>query len=483
MVQMKSSTATHDSAQNGGDAPTAKPGARSAHDQRERLLDGIAQAVARRGYTDATIAHAVAFAGVSRTTFYEHFDDKEACFLAAYRELARQMGDELRETLVRTPWVSKTPAALSHLLDSAGEESFAPWRLLLSQARGGGVRVREERERFVAKLEDLLEQTLDDRPADAFTLDVPAKALLGGVRSVISIRRYQGAMREHTELIEDLHTWTSSYSVPSGHPRHDRAAWTQLMGSVRVPTRHTPQGGGPRRSLPRGSGRLPRDVVAREHYDRIVSATARVIRAKGYAALTTADITTAANISRSVFYAQFLNKQEAFLAVQTASTQRSMAATARAFFDAPAWPQRVWDGLGALLQSMASAPDFTYAAITEPNAAGSAALQRLVDTLSAFKIFLQEGYSQRARARQLPPICSDAITGAIFEIIYHYTYGDRIAQLPQLLPQLAYIALAPFVGPEQAGELVEAQTQATARVDPASAVRRSTGHPGHIAGQ
>ena len=52
--------------------------------QRGRMLDAMAQVVAEKGYGAATVADVIERAGVSRKTFYEHFRDKEACFLAAF---------------------------------------------------------------------------------------------------------------------------------------------------------------------------------------------------------------------------------------------------------------------------------------------------------------------------------------------------------------------------------------------------------------
>jgi AcrR family transcriptional regulator len=52
--------------------------------QRGRLLFAIAQVVAERGYAAATVADIVDRASVSRSTFYEQFLDKEACFIAAF---------------------------------------------------------------------------------------------------------------------------------------------------------------------------------------------------------------------------------------------------------------------------------------------------------------------------------------------------------------------------------------------------------------
>jgi len=54
--------------------------------QRERMLDAITRAVADKGYARVTVADIVGMAGVSRRTFYEQFEDKEDCLLAAAAE-------------------------------------------------------------------------------------------------------------------------------------------------------------------------------------------------------------------------------------------------------------------------------------------------------------------------------------------------------------------------------------------------------------
>jgi len=52
--------------------------------QRQRLLLAMLNAVYERGYRQTTVSDVVAKASVSRSSFYEHFTDKEACFVAAY---------------------------------------------------------------------------------------------------------------------------------------------------------------------------------------------------------------------------------------------------------------------------------------------------------------------------------------------------------------------------------------------------------------
>jgi AcrR family transcriptional regulator len=73
----------------------------SARPQRAKLLDAMIRVVAEKGYEAATVADAVRLARVSRGTFYELFESKEACLAAAYRlgldVLAARVSDAVRD--------------------------------------------------------------------------------------------------------------------------------------------------------------------------------------------------------------------------------------------------------------------------------------------------------------------------------------------------------------------------------------------------
>lgn len=62
----------------------AAPRAVVAESQRERLLVAMADATAAKGYANVAVADVIERAGVSRRSFYEHFANKEECFLGAY---------------------------------------------------------------------------------------------------------------------------------------------------------------------------------------------------------------------------------------------------------------------------------------------------------------------------------------------------------------------------------------------------------------
>lgn len=82
--------------------------------QRHRALVAIVDAVAGKGFGATTIADIVSGAGLSRATFYEHFRDKEECFLAAY-DLGAQT---LYSAVVSAAQVSNPLAQLERAMEA-----------------------------------------------------------------------------------------------------------------------------------------------------------------------------------------------------------------------------------------------------------------------------------------------------------------------------------------------------------------------------
>ncbi len=106
--------------------------------QRAKLLDGMVRAVAEKGYAAATVADAVSLARVSRGTFYELFESKEACLAAAYR-LGCEVLEERVSDAVRGAgdWRDELRLGIrAYLRALDGEPVFARVYLLESSAVG-----------------------------------------------------------------------------------------------------------------------------------------------------------------------------------------------------------------------------------------------------------------------------------------------------------------------------------------------------------
>lgn len=422
-------------------------------DPRQRLIEAMIVVVARYGYGQASVARVIAQAGVSRATFYAQFEDKEACFLAAYREVAQRILREMQLVEEELRVAGSPREILARLLQHADRDPAAA-RVVLFESLAGGPAVRAEHEQLVKGVEQLVDVYLSE-VATSPVLEIPARSVLGGIGSVIAIRVLRGEAGRLSGLLDDLDAWLCSYALPAGMERRDRAGWDGFGRRMDAPVEERPNPLDVR--LPRGRSALPPAIVASEHRQRILAAVARVSRERGYAAMTVSDVVATAGIAREAFYEHFRSKQDAFLAAQAFALEHSVSRAASNFFGEAAWPDRVWDAALPMLSYISSVPDFTALDFIESYTAGPAAIRRSFESRMAYTLFLEEGYRQRPEAEALPRLSSEAIAGAILELMRREAVDGRIERIRGLAPQAVYVALAPFVGPEEALGRVEAQ--------------------------
>lgn len=115
--------------------------------QRAKLLEAMVQVVAEKGFEAATVADAVKRAKVSRGTFYELFDSKQACLAAAYR-LGCEVLEERIDEAVRgaKDWRDELRLGIRAYLHALQEEPrFARVYLIERQA------LADEREEYLRR--------------------------------------------------------------------------------------------------------------------------------------------------------------------------------------------------------------------------------------------------------------------------------------------------------------------------------------------
>lgn len=106
--------------------------------QRERMLLATAELVAERGYQGTTIELIAKTARVALSTFYEHFEDKEACFLAAFDESVEAAREIFRDLVdPQLPWARQIAAGLELFLEMVVKEP-ARAKLCLVEAQAAG---------------------------------------------------------------------------------------------------------------------------------------------------------------------------------------------------------------------------------------------------------------------------------------------------------------------------------------------------------
>lgn len=134
------------------------------HHQRERLIAGLAEAVAEKGYAAVTLSDIVRHAKVSRRVFYANFESKEQCFLASFEVVVghlRELIGEAVEGIDTWPEqaVAATRAVLAFL---AAEPDLA--RLCLVESRAAGPAVAARFNEAVGEMAPFLARGRAERP-------------------------------------------------------------------------------------------------------------------------------------------------------------------------------------------------------------------------------------------------------------------------------------------------------------------------------
>ncbi|HEY7952002.1 MAG TPA: TetR family transcriptional regulator [Solirubrobacteraceae bacterium] len=274
--------------------------------QRARILGAMTEVAAERGAANVTVAHVVARSGVSRRTFYELFEDREACFLAAFEDATARIAAQVLPAYEgETRWRDRIRAALAELLEFLDEEPEVG-RLCIVESLAAGPRALERRARVVAVVKHALDEGHGESRTRASREPPPltAEGVIGAVSSVL-----------HARLTEPLRTTGAQSGGPAavrsagGFTADSFAALLgPLMGMIVLPyegmaaaTREIERPAAPRPKRPRGHNRDPlRELDMRLTYRtvRVLLAVAQSPGASNRALADAADVSDQGQISK-----------------------------------------------------------------------------------------------------------------------------------------------------------------------------------------
>ncbi|HXR30788.1 MAG TPA: helix-turn-helix domain-containing protein [Solirubrobacterales bacterium] len=201
--------------------------------------------------------------------------------------------------------------------------------------------------------------------------------------------------------------------------------------------------------LPRGRHGLPRELVDQSQRERLLASVIRVTAAKGYRASSVADILKEAGVGRETFYRHFKDKEDCFVAANDALLGDLESQVATAYEEPGAWPARVRQGLAAALDWLAAEPDLARVMMAEMGTVGPIASSRFRETFRRFTSVLDDSSEVVPKAREIPNLALIA-GGAVFARVYEEVTLGNVEKLPQMLPQLTFELLLPYVGEEAA---------------------------------
>jgi AcrR family transcriptional regulator len=186
-------------------APTGDGSAREhvGEIQRTRILMAMAEVACERGAGDVSVVHVVERAGVSRRTFYELFEDREDCLLAAIdTAIARARWYVSTEYDRSAGWAERVRSALTAMLWFLETEPTLG-RLVVVESAGAGGKARGMRDTTFASLVAAVDEG-DEGSGNASSGMLTAEGVVGGVASVIYGRLVSGERKRLVELVNQL---------------------------------------------------------------------------------------------------------------------------------------------------------------------------------------------------------------------------------------------------------------------------------------
>jgi AcrR family transcriptional regulator len=204
---------------------------------------------------------------------------------------------------------------------------------------------------------------------------------------------------------------------------------------------------------PRGRHGLPQEVIARSQRERLLEATVRVVAAKGYGATTVTDLTREAGISRTTFYEMFDDKGDCFLAAYDDAVDGLVRLVTAAYEGVDGrWPERARAGLATLLEAFAAEPALARMALVDVGAAGPAAQRRQRAAMQRLMPLFEEGRDFAPGGRSLPANTSRMAIGGVAGLIAEELVNNRAESLSDLLSEVLFATLIPYIGPQAAAE-------------------------------
>ena len=171
------------------------------HEHRSRLLEGMAHAVADKGYGDTTIADIVREASVSRRTFYEHFSTKGECLIALYEAASHNALKVLRDAIDPShEWSTQVERALSAYLGCMAANPVL-MRTLFVEILALGPQGLASRRRVNQEIADFI-LTVVNAQRSVPLPPMMAMAIVGGINELVLEYIEQDRVAQLGELVE-----------------------------------------------------------------------------------------------------------------------------------------------------------------------------------------------------------------------------------------------------------------------------------------
>jgi AcrR family transcriptional regulator len=156
-------------------------------------------------YREVSVQDVLERAGVSRPTFYEHFENKEDCFLAAFDTAADRLRARLESaTREAEGWRCRLRAALAELLRFVVDNPDAAMSLIVDGRAACPAALRRRDELLDGFATCLDTEVREDAEVDAPPSSIAAAGIVGGIEALLYSRLYRGGTEDFESLLPSL---------------------------------------------------------------------------------------------------------------------------------------------------------------------------------------------------------------------------------------------------------------------------------------
>lgn len=182
-------------------------------------------------------------------------------------------------------------------------------------------------------------------------------------------------------------------------------------------------------------------------HQRILRGMLESVGKQGYEQTTVQDALDAAGLYRQAFYDSFDDKEDCYLQALDAGSAWIELAMREAAASASSWRSRLRGALAGLLGFLDEQPEIGRALLVEVHAAGPRAVERRTEAMERAARLIDRAREESDDAA--PAISAEAIVAGILAVLHARLSTERAVFGP-LLPELMYLAVLPYFGPDEA---------------------------------
>ena len=190
----------------------------------------MVEVVAELGYPETRVVDIIKRAGVSRKTFYELFEDKESCFLAAYEHAVTRLyegTEKAFETAGPAPWADRLRTALTRFLAMMAEEPELA-KFCIVDVLAAGSKALARRDAAIRQFTGFIDagRTESRRELPGIT----SLSLAGGINELLYSEIIHGASAELPDRLPEIIFWVTQPFLGTESAESERRRTWESMG-------------------------------------------------------------------------------------------------------------------------------------------------------------------------------------------------------------------------------------------------------------